>query len=111
MEDNRTRLTEEYLVSKGFTKVGERGYSSIYRKKPENYHWGIEVSIGDYPEENGNCGIVAIHDEDHVESYWHRRKKKIQHRKASEASWGIAWNVWDTDRLERIYELLTNEQL
>lgn len=56
------KLTEKYLLDKGFTKQKSITFDwkDEYVIQPENYSWQIGVLIGHYSDDNPNSGCVSI---------------------------------------------------
>lgn len=107
-----TKLTEEYLLAIGFKRiVDKKSYpSKKYRLMVPYYPFQIQVTLGNYPKNNGNCGIVYIyHPEEIVDSYTTKGRKTAV--KFKELEQPIAYYVDTPERLRNIIISLTTSNI
>lgn len=105
------QLTVEILKRLGFKKAKDIIDRDVWRISPSMYYSPmIQVSLGNYPRTNPNCGIVSIyHPKEKATGFTNKGKKKIVTFKESE--WPIAWGVDTYTRLEKIITSLTQRNL
>lgn len=133
-----TKLTIELLNKLGFRGEGRNIINTpAYRLKvPFNaylnrhYHYQIQIVLGDYPETNGNSGILSLYDPgvkdahclieerdgdekaDHIlwEDKEDNLKGGIKYIDIPSRCIAIAWHVTTLERLNAIYCALTGNE-
>lgn len=135
-----TKLTHELLSDLGFVGQGKSVTGKpLYRLEWEKNRYQLQVELNDYPEPNGNNGIVSIYypelKDEHVLSWddkkqkgipWDRKVKSkrvdfiqsedddhiygIKYITFPENSHPIAHNVTTLERLNAIYTALTEKE-
>jgi len=127
-----TKLTPEILKAHGFVELEKKNVEGRYIYSlisPKNqygiYHFHIEVELNpDYPETNGNSGIVSIHMPDGImntvpddlldKDDWTEEdvKRADEHTEPYEGfTQPIAWHVTTFERLQAIVTSLTMSEL
>lgn len=117
------KLTKEKLLELGFEIIFNENLNfdePIYRMKgeklksnysPNGYPFDIDVVIGDYPETNGNVGMVCIH-EDEQKDVSAPTNEDINATIDLEELWQpIAYRVCTVERLKQIVESLTEVKI
>lgn len=132
-----TKLTHDLLIEIGFRGEGKSFTNKpLYRLKPLKnkifgyYHFEIQMQLGDYPETNGNSGILSLYSKPikdaHmlVEEYdsndkadfamWEDKenglKGGIKYIDIKEFNQPIAWHVTTLERLNELYCALTQNE-
>jgi hypothetical protein len=103
-----TKLTEQWLIDNDFENAGTDSVDiRRYRKDYSGYPFTIQITIGDYPSDNPNCGIVSIYmpEEKNMPAPTNDDLKNTID--FPEINQPIAWFVDTVERLEFIIDALT----
>jgi hypothetical protein len=113
LREKYSRLTVEYLFKNGFSKVENIMDHSrdTYRIQPEGYYYEIWVHIGDYPQENPNCGVVGVYEKENKATIYNEETEKMEEIKLEANLSNVAWGVYTVGRFKKVYEGLTNLKL
>ena len=120
--DPRITLTERHLLGLGFKEVKIKDdHRPGYRIKLPYYPFEIQVTLGNYPISNPNCGIVAIYSPEQeasgIPKYLYKKKvwnardhKKADNYRIKMPEWtqNVAWYVHTPERLMQIIVALTS---
>lgn len=125
------KLTENILQRLGFRGEGKDITNKpAYRLKvPSYYHYELQIVLGNYPETNGNSGVVSLYDAGVKDAHcltWEKSDGKKTSKKIDHIMWEadgqrgglkyitlparcipIAWHVTTVERLNAIYTALT----
>lgn len=110
------RLDEEGLERLGFYDAGKNMIDRTkWRLKIPYYSFELQITIGNYPATNPNCGVMSIYSptekaETYKQTKKHPKGKKIT-LKIKEMEQPIAWYIWDYDRLRNLIVSLTQVNL
>lgn len=116
---NSTRLTVKILKDFGFTTIvkdplDRRPWyrmTSVPRSEL-GWYWGqLQVKLGDYPKENGNCGVFAVHHPAEWAVPAPTNENVNNTIDMQERTIYIAWRIWDVGRLKTIVKGLTEYDL
>lgn len=132
-----TKLTHDLLIRLGFHGEGKdlTNKPSFRLKIPVNakghhYHYQLQIVLNDYPEDNGNSGILSLYDPPVKDAHmlseedenckvdfvmWQSddrgdgqpSKGGIKYIDIREVNFPIAWHVTTLERLNDIYTSLT----
>lgn len=120
-------LTEEWLKRLGFKYM--KCISSDWEKEwiinPQKYSWEIGVLLGDYPEDNPNCGCVSILQSKNIkakgvppdlldkEDWTEEDVRRADKYRITLEKWRqpIAYFIRYVHQLQNLYFALTGEEL
>lgn len=140
VSSSTVKLTEDVLRKLGFRGEGKDITNKpAYRlevpkggKYDRYYHYQIQIVLGDYPESNGNSGILSLYDPEIKNAHcltWEKDNGKKESKKIDYIMWNedgqrggikyvtfkervipIAWHVTTLERLNEIYVALTGNE-
>jgi hypothetical protein len=110
-KDYKVTLRESTLEKLGFVFSGlDKMGSNIWRLRVPYYHYRIQMTLGDYPAHNGNCGILSIHSPEETAATFDKRGKEKE-IKIPEQTINIAWGVSTPERLMAIITSLSHRNI
>ena len=118
-------LTEEWLLDFGFEKTkSQRFDDDVFIIQPKKYGWLLEVKLGNYPDDNPNCGAMSLrHEEEEIgaippdlyekEIWTEEDQKRADNYTEIYESWNqpIAYYINKVHQLQNLYFALTGEEL
>lgn len=133
LNDSKIKLDDNILIKLGFRGEGKDILNRpAYRLEVPNYHYQLQIVLGDYPESNPNSGILSLYEPKIKNAHcltWEKDNGKKESKRIDHILWTedgqrvgikyinlkervipIAWHVTTIERLNEIYVALTRNE-